>query len=71
MLLCPLTGGQVVQLIMEYLPLGSLRDYLPKRKLGMPQYLMFAQQICQVSLGGFVVCTNHLHFHLILQIHSV
>lgn len=44
---CTELGGQVVQLIMEYLPLGSLREYLPKRKLGMPQCLMFAQQICQ------------------------
>lgn len=44
---CSELGGQVVQLIMEYLPLGSLRDYLPKRKLGVPQCLMFAQQICQ------------------------
>uniref|UniRef100_A0A4W6BTP8 Tyrosine-protein kinase n=1 Tax=Lates calcarifer TaxID=8187 RepID=A0A4W6BTP8_LATCA len=43
---CTEMGGQVVQLIMEYLPLGSLRDYLPKRKLGVPQCLMFAQQIC-------------------------
>ncbi|XP_062294756.1 non-receptor tyrosine-protein kinase TYK2 isoform X1 [Scomber scombrus] len=44
---CTEMGGQVVQLIMEYLPLGSLRDYLPKRKLGVPQCLLFAQQICQ------------------------
>ncbi|XP_069380762.1 non-receptor tyrosine-protein kinase TYK2 isoform X2 [Paralichthys olivaceus] len=44
---CTELGGQVVQLIMEYLPQGSLRDYLIKRKLGVPQYLMFAQQICQ------------------------
>ncbi|XP_067472134.1 non-receptor tyrosine-protein kinase TYK2 [Thunnus thynnus] len=44
---CTELGGQVVQLIMEYLPLGSLRDYLPKRKLGVPQCLLFAQQICQ------------------------
>ncbi|KAM3863740.1 non-receptor tyrosine-protein kinase TYK2 [Diretmus argenteus] len=44
---CTELGGQVVQLIMEYLPLGSLRDYLPKRKLGVPQCLVFAQQICQ------------------------
>ncbi|XP_042360188.1 non-receptor tyrosine-protein kinase TYK2 [Plectropomus leopardus] len=44
---CTELGGQVVQLIMEYLPLGSLREYLPKRKLGMCQCLMFAQQICQ------------------------
>uniref|UniRef100_A0A4W4EG50 Tyrosine-protein kinase n=1 Tax=Electrophorus electricus TaxID=8005 RepID=A0A4W4EG50_ELEEL len=40
-------GGQVVQLIMEYLPLGSLREYLPKHRLGVAQSLLFAQQICQ------------------------
>ncbi|XP_071776790.2 non-receptor tyrosine-protein kinase TYK2 [Centroberyx gerrardi] len=44
---CTELGGQVVQLIMEYLPLSSLREYLPKRKLGMQQCLLFAQQICQ------------------------
>ncbi|XP_034045553.1 non-receptor tyrosine-protein kinase TYK2 [Thalassophryne amazonica] len=44
---CTEFGGQVVQLIMEYLPLRSLREYLPKHKLGMPQCLLFAQQICQ------------------------
>uniref|UniRef100_A0A4W4EGP8 Tyrosine-protein kinase n=1 Tax=Electrophorus electricus TaxID=8005 RepID=A0A4W4EGP8_ELEEL len=37
----------VVQLIMEYLPLGSLREYLPKHRLGVAQSLLFAQQICQ------------------------
>ncbi|XP_062388819.1 non-receptor tyrosine-protein kinase TYK2 [Sardina pilchardus] len=40
-------GGQVVQLIMEFLPLGSLREYLPKHRLGVAQSLLFAQQICQ------------------------
>uniref|UniRef100_UPI00398EDC69 non-receptor tyrosine-protein kinase TYK2 n=1 Tax=Pristiophorus japonicus TaxID=55135 RepID=UPI00398EDC69 len=40
-------GGQIVQLIMEYLPLGSLRDYLPKHNVGLGQLLLFAQQICQ------------------------
>uniref|UniRef100_A0A673C5E6 Tyrosine-protein kinase n=1 Tax=Sphaeramia orbicularis TaxID=375764 RepID=A0A673C5E6_9TELE len=45
--LCTELGGQVVQLIMEYLPLGSLREYLSKRKLGVPQCLLFAQQICE------------------------
>lgn len=43
------SGGQVVQLIMEYLPLGSLREYLPKNRLGFTQNLLFAQQICQVD----------------------
>lgn len=46
---CVFTGGQVVQLIMEYLPLGSLREFLFKRKLGVTRYLMFAQQICEAS----------------------
>ncbi|XP_017284854.1 non-receptor tyrosine-protein kinase TYK2 [Kryptolebias marmoratus] len=44
---CTELGRQEVQLIMEYLPLGSLREYLPKNKLGVAQCLMFAQQICQ------------------------
>ncbi|XP_030645484.1 non-receptor tyrosine-protein kinase TYK2 [Chanos chanos] len=44
---CTELGGQVVQLIMEYLPLGSLREYLPKHRLGVAQSLLFAQQICQ------------------------
>uniref|UniRef100_A0A8C5D6T7 Tyrosine-protein kinase n=1 Tax=Gouania willdenowi TaxID=441366 RepID=A0A8C5D6T7_GOUWI len=43
---CTEMGGQVVQLIMEYVPLGSLRDYLTKRN-GLPQCIMFAQQICE------------------------
>uniref|UniRef100_A0A4W4ED95 Tyrosine-protein kinase n=1 Tax=Electrophorus electricus TaxID=8005 RepID=A0A4W4ED95_ELEEL len=41
------SSGIVVQLIMEYLPLGSLREYLPKHRLGVAQSLLFAQQICQ------------------------
>uniref|UniRef100_A0A8C6L6W9 Tyrosine-protein kinase n=1 Tax=Nothobranchius furzeri TaxID=105023 RepID=A0A8C6L6W9_NOTFU len=44
---CTEPGGLEVQLIMEYLPLGSLREFLPKNKIGVPQCLMFAQQICQ------------------------
>ncbi|XP_006631654.2 non-receptor tyrosine-protein kinase TYK2 [Lepisosteus oculatus] len=44
---CSELGGQVVQLIMEYLPLGSLRDYLPKHRVGIVQILLFAQQICE------------------------
>ncbi|XP_069783551.1 non-receptor tyrosine-protein kinase TYK2-like isoform X2 [Narcine bancroftii] len=40
-------GGQIVQLIMEYLPLGSLRDYLPKHNVDLGQLLLFAQQVCQ------------------------
>ncbi|KAK1153998.1 non-receptor tyrosine-protein kinase TYK2-like [Acipenser oxyrinchus oxyrinchus] len=44
---CNELGGQVVQLVMEYLPLGSLRDYLPKHRVGLGQILFFAQQVCE------------------------
>lgn len=72
MLYCVLIGGQVVQLIMEYLPLGSLRDYLPKRKLGIPQCLLFAQQICQVSLDVIAVCDTHpFTLDLIFLLHKM
>ncbi|XP_055520185.1 non-receptor tyrosine-protein kinase TYK2 [Leucoraja erinacea] len=40
-------GGQIIQLIMEFLPLGSLRDYLPKHHVDLGQLLLFALQICQ------------------------
>ncbi|MED6261176.1 hypothetical protein ATANTOWER_001867 [Ataeniobius toweri] len=45
--LCTEAGRPEVQLIMEYLPLGSLREYLPKNKTSAAQCLMFAQQMCQ------------------------
>uniref|UniRef100_A0A8C8DM40 Tyrosine-protein kinase n=1 Tax=Oryzias sinensis TaxID=183150 RepID=A0A8C8DM40_9TELE len=44
---CTEPGESSVQLIMEYLPMGSLRDYLPKTKVSVCQCLMYAQQICQ------------------------
>lgn len=34
---------------MEYVPLGSLRDYLPRHSVGLAQLLLFAQQICEVG----------------------
>lgn len=47
------SGDKIVQLIMEYVPLGSLRDYLPKHNVGLARILLFAQQICEVmALGG-------------------
>lgn len=45
--LCTDAGRQEVQLIMEYVPQGSLRDYLIKKKISVGQSIMFAQQICQ------------------------
>lgn len=37
---------------MEYVPLGSLRDYLPKHNVGLAHVLLFAQQICEVTTRG-------------------
>ncbi|XP_055008938.1 non-receptor tyrosine-protein kinase TYK2 isoform X2 [Boleophthalmus pectinirostris] len=44
---CAELGGQMVQLVMEYVPMGSLNKYARERKLSTPQCLLFAQQICQ------------------------
>lgn len=45
----PRPGEKIVQLIMEYVPLGSLRDYLPKHNVSLAHILLFAQQICEVK----------------------
>ncbi|KAF3829449.1 hypothetical protein GH733_003713 [Mirounga leonina] len=44
---CEDPGEKSVQLVMEYVPLGSLRDYLPRHSVGLAQLLLFAQQICE------------------------
>ncbi|XP_036315441.1 non-receptor tyrosine-protein kinase TYK2 isoform X1 [Pipistrellus kuhlii] len=44
---CEDRGEKSVQLVMEYVPLGSLRDYLPRHHVGLAQLLLFAQQICE------------------------
>lgn len=44
---CEDQGEKSVQLVMEYVPLGSLRDYLPRHHVGLAQLLLFAQQICE------------------------
>uniref|UniRef100_A0A8D2L917 Tyrosine-protein kinase n=1 Tax=Varanus komodoensis TaxID=61221 RepID=A0A8D2L917_VARKO len=46
---CSEQGEKMVQLIMEYVPLGSLRDYLPKHSVSLAHILLFAQQICEVN----------------------
>lgn len=46
----PVSGEKSVQLVMEYVPLGSLRDYLPRHNVGLAQLLLFSQQICEVGL---------------------
>ncbi|XP_012909622.1 non-receptor tyrosine-protein kinase TYK2 isoform X5 [Mustela putorius furo] len=44
---CEDAGEKSVPLVMEYVPLGSLRDYLPRHSVGLAQLLLFAQQICE------------------------
>uniref|UniRef100_A0A8C5SK75 Tyrosine-protein kinase n=1 Tax=Laticauda laticaudata TaxID=8630 RepID=A0A8C5SK75_LATLA len=44
---CSEQGEKIVHLIMEYVPLGSLRDYLPKHNVSLAHILLFAQQICE------------------------
>ncbi|XP_060037700.1 non-receptor tyrosine-protein kinase TYK2 isoform X2 [Erinaceus europaeus] len=44
---CQDPGEKSVQLVMEYVPLGSLRDYLPRHSVGLAQLLLFALQICE------------------------
>ncbi|XP_054418241.1 non-receptor tyrosine-protein kinase TYK2 isoform X2 [Pteronotus mesoamericanus] len=44
---CEDQGEKSVHLVMEYMPLGSLRDYLPRHSVGLAQLLLFAQQICE------------------------
>ncbi|XP_057396734.1 non-receptor tyrosine-protein kinase TYK2 isoform X1 [Balaenoptera acutorostrata] len=44
---CEDQGEKSVQLVMEYVPLGSLRDYLPRHNVGLAQLLLFSQQICE------------------------
>ncbi|XP_059950158.1 non-receptor tyrosine-protein kinase TYK2 isoform X3 [Mesoplodon densirostris] len=44
---CEDQGEKSLQLVMEYVPLGSLRDYLPRHNVGLAQLLLFSQQICE------------------------
>lgn len=57
----------MVQLIMEYLPQGSLRDYLPTHKLSMAQCLLFVQQICQVRRFHLAIKTSFNHAIITIQ----
>ncbi|CAL9693128.1 unnamed protein product [Knipowitschia caucasica] len=43
---CAELGGQMMQLVMEYVPMGSLQKYVHERRPSMGRRLLFAQQIC-------------------------
>lgn len=51
---CLQTGGNGIKLIMEFLPSGSLKEYLPKNKnkINLKQQLKYAIQICKVTKEG-------------------
>ncbi|XP_034565356.1 tyrosine-protein kinase JAK1 [Notolabrus celidotus] len=47
--ICQEEGGQAIKLIMEYVPLGSLKEYLPrnKSKTNLSTLLSYSIQICK------------------------
>lgn len=47
-------GGQAFKLIMEYVPLGSLKEYLPRHKkdTSLSTLLSYSVQICKVTADG-------------------
>lgn len=55
------TGGNGIKLIMEFLPSGSLKEYLPKNKnkINLKQQLKYAVQICRVRSRHL----GHRHGH--------
>jgi len=55
-----LAGGSGIKLIMEFLPSGSLKEYLPrnKNKINLKQLLRYAVQICKVSLLPEPACNS-------------
>uniref|UniRef100_A0A7N8XQB5 Tyrosine-protein kinase n=1 Tax=Mastacembelus armatus TaxID=205130 RepID=A0A7N8XQB5_9TELE len=59
--ICQEEGGQAIKLIMEYLPLGSLKEYLPrnKSKTNLSTLLSYSMQICQGM--DYLGSRNYIH----------
>lgn len=59
--ICQEEGGQAIKLIMEYLPLGSLKEYLPrnKSKISLNTLLNYSIQICQGM--DYLGSQNYIH----------
>uniref|UniRef100_A0A1A8QVV4 Tyrosine-protein kinase n=1 Tax=Nothobranchius pienaari TaxID=704102 RepID=A0A1A8QVV4_9TELE len=59
--ICQEEGGQSIKLIMEYLPQGSLKDYLPRHKSGTSLFtlLSYCIQICQGM--EYLGSKNYIH----------
>uniref|UniRef100_A0A3B4WM19 Tyrosine-protein kinase n=1 Tax=Seriola lalandi dorsalis TaxID=1841481 RepID=A0A3B4WM19_SERLL len=59
--ICQEEGGQAIKLIMEYLPLGSLKEYLPrnKSKTNLSTLLSYSVQICKGM--EYLGSQNYIH----------
>ncbi|XP_051554303.1 tyrosine-protein kinase JAK1-like [Myxocyprinus asiaticus] len=59
--ICNEEGGMNIKLIMEYLPAGSLKDYLPRNKsnINHKKLLLYALQICQGM--EYLGSQNYIH----------
>ncbi|XP_048018462.1 tyrosine-protein kinase JAK1-like [Megalobrama amblycephala] len=59
--ICNEEGGMNIKLIMEYLPAGSLKEYLPRNKSNTEQkrLLLYALQICQGM--EYLGSQNYIH----------
>ncbi|XP_071342273.1 tyrosine-protein kinase JAK1 [Trachinotus anak] len=59
--ICQEEGGQAIKLIMEYLPLGSLKEYLPrnKSKTSLSTLLSYSLQICKGM--EYLGSKNYIH----------
>nr|XP_020458384.1 tyrosine-protein kinase JAK1 [Monopterus albus]XP_020458385.1 tyrosine-protein kinase JAK1 [Monopterus albus] len=59
--ICQEEGGQAIKLIMEYLPLGSLKEYLPRNKCktNLSTLLSYSIQICKGM--DYLGSRNYIH----------
>lgn len=59
--ICHEEGGQSIKLIMEFLPAGSLKEYLPRNKahIDLKTLLSYAVQICQGM--DYLGSRNYIH----------
>uniref|UniRef100_A0A674MBD1 Tyrosine-protein kinase n=1 Tax=Takifugu rubripes TaxID=31033 RepID=A0A674MBD1_TAKRU len=59
--ICQEEGGQAYKLIMEYVPLGSLKDYLPRHKkdTSLATLLSYSVQICKGM--EYLGSKNYIH----------
>ncbi|XP_035270395.1 tyrosine-protein kinase JAK1 isoform X1 [Anguilla anguilla] len=59
--ICREEGGRAIKLIMEYLPAGSLKEYLPRNKanIDLRMLLRYAVQICEGM--DYLGSQNYIH----------